>query len=120
MVMSGTKLTQLFLFNPSWGRREGEEEEKLVFHWPTSLDANTKVRSVGLIEAVVNFSSTFSKEPAESLHNLKSRSVFRQVEPCALHLIHHLDLLGRWSLDSSSLSLSACPVVGSLARTGNR
>ena len=102
MVMSGTKLTQLFLFNPSWGTREGEEEEKLVFHWPTSLDANTKVRSVGLIEAVVNFSSTFSKEPAESLHNLKSRSVFRQVELfCALYLIHHLDLPGRWSLESS-------------------
>ena len=120
MVMSGTKLTQLFLFNPSWGTREGEEEEKLVFHWPTSLDANTKVRSVGLIEAVVNFSSTFSKEPAESLHNLKSRSVFRQVELCAIDLIHHLDPTGRWSLDSSSLSLSACPVVGSLARTGNR
>ena len=88
MVMSGTKLTQLFLFNPSWGTREGEEEEKLVFHWPTSLDANTKVRSVGLIEAVVNFSSTFSKEPAESLHNLKSRSVFRQVEPCLCFVSH--------------------------------
>ena len=84
--MSGTKLTQLFLFNPSWGPREGEEEEKVgfhnkhkqanasnspannqgiqtnqlpknqvVFHWPANLDANTRVRSVGLIEAVVRW-----------------------------------------------------------------
>ena len=35
--MSGTKLTQLFLFNPSWGPREGEEEEKVGFH----LDMDT-------------------------------------------------------------------------------
>ena len=54
-VMSGTKLTQLFLFNPSWGPREGQEEEKVVFHWPAHLDANTRVRSVGLIEAVVRW-----------------------------------------------------------------
>jgi len=53
----------------------------VVFHWPTHLDANTRVRSVGLIEAVVRFGETFSKEPAESLHNLKSRQVWRQVEP---------------------------------------
>ena len=53
--MSGTKLTQLFLFNPSWGPREGQEEEKVVFHWPAHLDANTRVRSVGLIEAVVRW-----------------------------------------------------------------
>ena len=92
--MSGTKLTQLFLFNPSWGPREGQEEEKVIFHWPAHLDANTRVRSVGLIEAVVRwvggsasfldrcvsrFGETFSKEPAESLHNLKSRQVWRQV-----------------------------------------
>ena len=84
--MSGTKLTQLFLFNPSWGPREGQEEEKVVlhwpdhldanentnkkcvkqtnksaltnqvvFHWPANMDANTRVRSVGLIEAVVRW-----------------------------------------------------------------
>ena len=37
-VMSGTKLTQLFLFNPSWGPREGQEEEKVVLHWPDQPD----------------------------------------------------------------------------------
>ena len=40
LVMSGTKLTQLFLFNPSWGPREGQEEEKVVLHWPDHLDAD--------------------------------------------------------------------------------
>ena len=54
-VMSGTKLTQFFLFNPSWGPREGQEEEKVIFHWPAHLDANARVRSVGLVEAVVRW-----------------------------------------------------------------
>ena len=59
--MSGTKLTQLFLFNPSWGPREGQEEEKVVFHWPAHLDANTRVRSVGLIEAVVRWEEILNR-----------------------------------------------------------
>ena len=28
---------------------------QVVFHWPANMDANTKVRSVGLIEAVVRW-----------------------------------------------------------------
>ena len=27
--MAGVKLTQFFLFNPSWGPKEGEEEKKV-------------------------------------------------------------------------------------------
>lgn len=73
-AMSGTKLTQLFLFNPSWGPREGQEEEKVVFHWPAHLDANTRVRSVGLIEAVVRWASlsfTFNWMPFKVWGNLQ-------------------------------------------------
>ena len=116
--MSGTKLTQLFLFNPSWGPREGQEEEKVVFHWPAHLDANTRVRSVGLIEAVVRWASlsftfnwtgclsrfgeTFSREPAESLHNLKSRQVWRQVRGGGLEIVEEKAFPGgAWILPRS-------------------
>jgi hypothetical protein len=51
--MSGAKLTQFFLFAPGWGPREGEEEQKLVFHWPPDMDTNRQVRAVGLLEAVI-------------------------------------------------------------------
>ena len=120
-AMSGTKLTQLFLFNPSWGPREGQEEEKVVFHWPAHLDANTRVRSVGLIEAVVRWASlsltfnwtgclsrfgeTFSREPAESLHNLKSRQVWRQVRGGGLEIVEEKVFPGgAWILPCSFFS----------------
>jgi len=79
--MSGTRLTHFFLFNPSWGPREGEEDKKVIYHWPPDTDTNQQVKAVGLIEAVVRFGETFSKEAAESLHNQKTRHVWRQVEP---------------------------------------
>jgi len=78
--MSGVKLTNFFLFNSNWGPREGQEEEKIIYYWPPETDANSKCRSVGLVEAVIRFGETFSKDPAESLRNLKSRVVWRQVE----------------------------------------
>lgn len=78
---SGTvKLANLFLFNPSFGPREGEEDKKVIFFWPPDTDINTQVRMVGLVEAVNRFGQTFGKEPAHSLHNQKTRMVWREVE----------------------------------------
>ena len=81
MTGSGAvKLAQLFLFNPTWGPREGQEEKKVVFFWPKETEPNTQVRMVGLVEAVDRFSQTFSKRSAHSLHNQKTRMVWREVE----------------------------------------
>ena len=79
-MASKPKLTQLFLFNSSWGPREGEEDQKIVFFWPQETEINTQVRSVGLIEAVKRFGETFSRKPAHSLHTQKTRTVWREVE----------------------------------------
>jgi len=85
--MAWGKLSQLFVFNPSWGPREGEEHKKVIYFWPPETPENKQVRAIGLIEAVVRFGETFTAEAAESLHNEKTRQVWRQVEAgyyCAL------------------------------------
>ena len=74
------KLTRLSLFNTTWGPREGEEEQKIVYFWPPETEINDQVKSVGLIEAVVRFGQTFSQKPSHSLHTQKTRTVWRQVE----------------------------------------
>jgi len=75
------KLTHMYMFNANLNPREGQEEEKIVWYHPTSTEINLQVTNIGLVEAVVNFSSTFSDEPAHSLHTQKSRTVFRELEP---------------------------------------
>ena len=47
------KLAKLFLFNSSWGPREGEEEKKLLFFHPADTDTNQQIKTIGLVEAVV-------------------------------------------------------------------
>ena len=77
---SKPKLTKLFLFNSSWGPKEGEEHKKIIFFWPQETEINDQVKTIGLIEAVVRFGRTFSQEPAHSLQTQKTRSVWREVE----------------------------------------
>ena len=77
---SKPKLSKLFVFNPSWGPREGEEEKKIIYFWPPETEMNDQVKTVGLIEAVSRFGKTFSGEPAQSLHTQKTRTVWREVE----------------------------------------
>ena len=80
-MSSKPKLSKLFLFNPSWGPREGEEEKKVVYFWPPDTEVNEQVKTVGLVEAVVRFGRTFSASPAHSLHTQRLRTVWREVEP---------------------------------------
>ena len=46
MTVSGChkpKLTKFFLFNTTWGPREGEEDKKIVFFWPPETEINEQV-----------------------------------------------------------------------------
>ena len=36
-------------------KKEGEEEQKIVYFWPPETEINDQIKSVGLIEAVVRF-----------------------------------------------------------------
>ncbi|CAG0880292.1 unnamed protein product [Cyprideis torosa] len=72
----GRKVTLLdfFVYNPTYGPMEGEEENKILFYYPPDTDIDTQIRNVGLCEAVVKFTSTFNREePCECLHTKQTK-----------------------------------------------
>jgi len=77
---SRVKIVNFFLFNSMWGPKEGEEEKKIVFFWPDDTCLDKKLKKIGLVEGVANFATKFSSLPAHSLHTLKERLVFHEVE----------------------------------------
>ncbi|XP_052814392.1 vacuolar fusion protein CCZ1 homolog isoform X2 [Mya arenaria] len=73
-------LQNFFIFNPTYGPREGEEHKKIMFYYPKTEDIDTKIKKVGLCEALVTFACTFTDKPCEALHTQKTRQVFLQPE----------------------------------------
>uniref|UniRef100_A0A8D0E5C1 Vacuolar fusion protein CCZ1 homolog n=1 Tax=Salvator merianae TaxID=96440 RepID=A0A8D0E5C1_SALMN len=74
-------LLSFFVYNPRLGLKEGEEEKKILFYYPSEVEKNEKIRSVGLCEAIVQFTRTFSPtKPAKSLHTQKNRQFFNEPE----------------------------------------
>ncbi|KAF7242877.1 hypothetical protein EYD10_10657 [Varanus komodoensis] len=74
-------LLSFFIYNPRLGPKEGEEEKKILFYYPNEVEKNEKIRSVGLCEAIVQFTRTFSPtKPAKSLHTQKNRQFFNEPE----------------------------------------
>ncbi|XP_046370029.2 vacuolar fusion protein CCZ1 homolog [Haliotis rufescens] len=76
-----TTLLNFFIFNSEYGPREGEEEKKIMFYHPSTSDIDTKIKNIGLSEAIVKFTETFSDKPCESVHTLKTRQLFLEPEP---------------------------------------
>jgi len=77
---SRVKIVNFFLFNSMWGPKEGEEEKKIVYFWPDDVSLDNKLKKIGLVEGVTNFATKFSSLPAHSLHTLKERLVYHEVE----------------------------------------
>ncbi|KAL8175515.1 UNVERIFIED_CONTAM: vacuolar fusion protein ccz1 [Gekko kuhli] len=74
-------LLSFFIYNPRLGSKEGEEEKKILLYYPNEVEKNEKIRSVGLCEAIVQFTRTFSPlKPAKSLHTQKNRQFFNEPE----------------------------------------
>ncbi|EHH52002.1 hypothetical protein EGM_12362, partial [Macaca fascicularis] len=58
-----------------------QEENKILFYHPNEVEKNEKIRNVGLCEAIVQFTRTFSpSKPAKSLHTQKNRQFFNEPE----------------------------------------
>ncbi|KAH3863474.1 vacuolar fusion protein CCZ1 homolog [Dreissena polymorpha] len=73
-------LLSFFIFNPTYGPKEGEEHKKIMYYYPTNVDIDTKIKQVGLCEAIITFTRTFSDKPCETLHTQKTRQVYFQPE----------------------------------------
>ncbi|KAL1480233.1 hypothetical protein MTO96_051207 [Rhipicephalus appendiculatus] len=69
-------LLNFFVYNPTYGKREDEEHKKIIYYYPEDAEQDVKLRNVGLCEALVNFTQTFSpSKPCEVLHTQKTSAV---------------------------------------------
>ncbi|XP_065331648.1 vacuolar fusion protein CCZ1 homolog [Cloeon dipterum] len=79
---SDVSLLNLYYFNSAYGPREGEEEKKVLYYYPSQTDVETKIKNVGLTEAIIKFTDTFNpSKPCEALHTQKTRQIIHQAEP---------------------------------------
>lgn len=82
-VLLPESIHQLFIFNSKYaGKREDEEYLKVLYFYPNSTRMEDQERSVGLSEALIQFTSNFSpNQPCEYMFNEKRKHVYLQVEP---------------------------------------
>ncbi|KAL3878000.1 hypothetical protein ACJMK2_035641 [Sinanodonta woodiana] len=73
-------LKNFIIFNATYGPKEGEEEKKIMYYYPKNVDTDTKIKQIGLCEAIVQFTGTFSDQPCESLHTQKHRQILLEPE----------------------------------------
>lgn len=79
-------ILKFFVYNCSWGCKEGTEEEKVIYYWSKNGDVDMKVQisDCGLAEGVVNFVKNFcnnDKASSDAIHGLKTRFVLHEIEP---------------------------------------
>lgn len=75
------QLMKYFVFNTSWGIKEGSEQEKIIYYYsknslPDGIDQ--KISDVGLAEAVINFGQQFG-DISESLQCDRIRFIYYQL-----------------------------------------
>ena len=63
-------------------RFQEQQKQKLLFYYPKEDTLDRKLRNIGLCEAIINFTRTFSpSKPCEAVHTLKTRQVLLEAEP---------------------------------------
>lgn len=78
---SPLSLKYFYIFNSSYGQKEGEEAQKVLYFYPTKTDLDTQIKNVGLTEAILKFTETFNcHQKRESLHTQKTRQLYYQPE----------------------------------------
>ena len=77
----GSSLLSFFIYNDSYGFREGTEGEKIMLYIPQEEEFDSQIKNVGLCEALIQFTNTFKpSKSCEVLHTQKSRQVFLNPE----------------------------------------
>jgi len=74
-------LKHFIVYNPTFDKSEATEHEKLLFYWPQDVPQEKKMNAVGLGEALVKYTTTFSDIPCEVLRTKKTRHIFYRPEP---------------------------------------
>ncbi|XP_062508290.1 vacuolar fusion protein CCZ1 homolog [Corticium candelabrum] len=75
-------LVNFFVYNSTFGPKEGQEHEKVLFYMPDKETLDNKIRNIGLCEAMVQFTRKFSPHrPCEAVHTQKRKQLLFQAEP---------------------------------------
>ncbi|KRY21072.1 Vacuolar fusion protein CCZ1 -like protein [Trichinella patagoniensis] len=77
-------LSSLYVFNPDYCQRDGDEPKKVLFYYPKEKPLDAQVQDVGFAEASVRFSDTFGGQQAPDMYEWSSGrfvSVCRRPEP---------------------------------------
>ncbi|EKX39105.1 hypothetical protein GUITHDRAFT_143716 [Guillardia theta CCMP2712] len=73
---------KLFIFDTRLGQREDNEHEKILFYYPASSQQDQQCSDVGLVEALINFTKTFSPDrPCNAVHTEQTRQAIWEPEP---------------------------------------
>jgi hypothetical protein len=90
MLRTKVSLKNFFIFNPTFCEKEGEvrarelgenrkfltnslqEDRKVLFYYPETVDNNEKLRDVGFVEAIVKFTRTFTSKDSKDVMNMKN------------------------------------------------
>lgn len=59
-VKGAPLISQFYIAHPASGKREGEEQKKLIFYHPKTDSVDVQTQNVGFAEAVVKFTDSFS------------------------------------------------------------
>jgi len=74
------KLLKFFIFNPEFGKTDDDEDEKIIFFWPTDTEKDEMMNDIGLCEALITFSSEFAQVPPTSCRTERTLYMFLQPE----------------------------------------
>ncbi|XP_055910076.1 vacuolar fusion protein CCZ1 homolog [Eupeodes corollae] len=74
-------LRSFYIFNSTLAKKEGEDENKILFYHPSDIELDNKKNDVGLSEAIIQFSSKFStNDGCKAVHTQKTTQIFFQPE----------------------------------------
>ncbi|SAM00400.1 hypothetical protein [Absidia glauca] len=76
-------LSYFSVYNPSLGQSEENTKDQILYYTAKKVvPADIKMKQIGLAQALVNVTSTFStSRPTENVHSQRNRLVFLQPEP---------------------------------------
>ncbi|KAJ6642477.1 Vacuolar fusion protein CCZ1 like [Pseudolycoriella hygida] len=75
-------LRNFIIFNSLFSNKEGDEAKKILFYHPSETDLDTQIKDIGLCEAILKFSGTYTKEDScEVVRTQKTIQLYYEPEP---------------------------------------
>ncbi|KAF7988978.1 hypothetical protein HCN44_007288 [Aphidius gifuensis] len=75
-------LDHFYIFNGTYAKKEGDEDKKILYYYPEKTDIDSKIKNIGLSEAIIKFTESFNPgKSCEFCHTHKTRQIFYEPEP---------------------------------------